>query len=92
MAEVRATLQTPLQRLLVNHGKSVVVIRAAEQQSDPDYNSDKVQPHLLLPGFTLPSNLKILDIYQKSKLQLKKLCSSHFARQGAHITLARCLL
>ena len=68
MAEVRAMLQTPLQCLLLNQGKSVVLMRAVEQQSGPDCNSDKVQPHLLLPDFPLPSNLKILDEYQKSKL------------------------
>lgn len=61
VAEVRATLQAPLQRLLVNDGKSVVLIKAVEQQPSPDYNSDKVKPHLLLPDFHLPSNLKILD-------------------------------
>lgn len=71
MAEVRATLQALLQRLLVNDGKSVVLIKAVEQQPNPDYNSDKVKPHLLLPDFPIPSNLKILDTQQKSKLQMK---------------------
>lgn len=85
MAEVRAMLQTPLQCPLVNHGKPVVFIRAVEQQSGPDYNSEKVQPRLLLPDFPLPNNLKILDIYQKSKLQLKNLTATLQGRGPYHL-------
>lgn len=51
-------IQTPLQCFLVNQGKSIVVIGAVEQQSGPDYNSDKVKACLLLPDFPLPSSLK----------------------------------
>lgn len=64
-------LQTQLQCLLVNYGKSVVLIRAVEQQSGPDCNSDEVQLHLFLPDFPLPSNLKILDKYQVKTLAEK---------------------
>lgn len=65
MAEARAVLQTTLQSLLVNHGKLLVLIKAMEQQSGPDYNLYKVQFHRLLPDFPLPSNLKILGKNQK---------------------------
>lgn len=58
MAEVGAMIQTPLQCFLVNQGKSIVATGAVEEQSGPDYNSDKVKDCLLLPDFPLPSNFK----------------------------------
>lgn len=51
-------IRTLLQCFLVNQGKSFMVIGAVEQQSGPDYNSDKVKACLLLPGFPFPSNFK----------------------------------